>query len=285
MEYNIGSIGVFCQYRFFPAYSFCGKENLHKCLGILQKGYKNMMDVYICESVPEEREMVERYVKAAVLIQEYDMEIKAVTANPQEVINQLKTSKNSGVYFLDLDAEDSSNGLLLAKEIREYDPRGFVIFMTSHPEISYLTFQYKLEVLDFIKKNEPQQLQSRINACLDNVNKKHMHVTRGPGKTITIAVAGRKLTLEYDEIMFFETSANDHKIFVHTEYKRIEFFGKLKEIEREVGDDFIRCHRSYLVNKKNIKEFIYLDKAMIMKNGARCPVSCRMLKRVKGWVW
>ena len=43
-------------------------------------------------------------------------------------------------------------------------------------------------------------------------------------------------------------------LIVHMENKSIEFFGTMKEIEKEAGKDFIRCHRAYLVNKQNIKE-------------------------------
>lgn len=83
---------------------------------------------------------------------------------------------------------------------------------------------------------------------------------------------------------FFETSVNEHRIIVHTIDKNIEFFGKMKEIEKEVGEDFIRCHRAYLVNKKNVKEVNYSDKIIIMKNLTSCPVSSRMLGKVKRYM-
>jgi len=81
--------------------------------------------------------------------------------------------------------------------------------------------------------------------------------------------------------MFFETSVNEHKLYVHTANKSIEFFGKIKDIEAQAGDGFVRCHRSYLLNKKNIEEVDYAKKVIKMKNGAECPIAVRMLKRVK----
>ena len=58
----------------------------------------------------------------------------------------------------------------------------------------------------------------------------------------------------------------------------------MKDIEDEVGEDFIRCHRAYLVNKKNIEEVLYADKLIIMKNGAECPISHRLLGQVKSQI-
>ncbi|MGN0426323.1 MAG: LytR/AlgR family response regulator transcription factor [Agathobacter sp.] len=240
-----------------------------------------MIDVYVCEDIQEQREAIARYINSAIMIQEYDMKLLLATDSPEMVIERLKRTKNVGIYFLDIDLHTSKNGLMLAKEIREYDPRGFIVFITSHSEMSFLTFQYKVEALDFILKDEPQQLQQRICECLEHVKQKYSSITRGSGKTITITRGGRKLTLEYDDIMFFETSVNEHKLIAHTENKSIEFFGKLQDIEDEVGEEFIRCHRSYLINKKNVKEVNYTDKYIVMRNQARCPISHRMLRQVK----
>jgi len=240
-----------------------------------------MIEVYVCEDDKEQREWIARYVQGAILIHEYDMEIKKITGDPKEVINQVELSGNTGLYFLDIDLRLDKNGLMLAQEIREYDPRGFIVFITSHSEMSYMTFQYKVEALDFILKDEPKQLQNRICDCMEHVNKKYMKISRGAGKTYTLTRGERTLTLEYDDIMFFETSVNEHKIIVHAESKSMEFFGKIIEIQEEVGKDFIRCHRGYLVNKKNIKEVVYTDKNIIMKNNATCPISYRMLRHVK----
>lgn len=241
-----------------------------------------MVDVYICEDASEERTMFTHYVEATILIQEYDMKVRISTGRPREIIEQLKISKNTGVYFLDIDYGTEKDGLLLAAEIREYDPRGYIIFITSQCEIAFLTFQYKVEALDFILKGHPQQLQNRIDECLEYVNKRCMQNTRGAGKTFTVSKGGRILALKYEDIMFFETSSNEHKLVVHLENNTIEFFGKMKDIEMEVGEEFIRCHRAYLVNKNNIKEVIYADKLIIMKNQAECPISYRMLGKVKG---
>lgn len=243
-----------------------------------------MIDIYICEDIKEHRDNIAHCVEEALTFREYDMRLVISTDKPEVIIEQLKKTKNTGLYFLDIDLKSDKNGIELAKEIREYDPRGFIAFITSHSEMSYMTFQYKVEALDFILKNEWEKMRNQICECIDNVNNKYMKISRGSEKTITISRAGRKITLVYSDIMFFETSANEHKLVVHTANKTMEFFGKMKDIEDEVGDDFIRCHRAYLVNRKNIKEVIYDDKLIVMKNQAKCPISHRMLRLVKSKV-
>lgn len=240
-----------------------------------------MIDVYICEDVQKQRERIIYYVETTIMIEEYDMELKLATDDVDAFLQAVKESKNTGLYFLDIDLGNGKNGLLLAKEIRKYDPRGFIVFVTSHSEMSLLTFQYKVEALDFIVKDEPQNVQHHIGECIEKAVQRSENISRGGEKTITILRGGRKITLKQNEVMFFETSVNEHKLVVHTRQKTIEFFGKIKDIEQEVGDEFLRCHRSYLINKKNVAEVDYGNKIIHMKNGSECPISNRMLSQVK----
>lgn len=240
-----------------------------------------MIDVYICEDELRQRQLIEKYVRAAIMINEYDMELKVTTDNPDQIVNQVRCSDQTGLYFLDIDLHRDKNGFTLAQEIREYDPRGFIVFITFHSEMSYMTFQYKVEALDFILKDDLYHLQQKIHDCMENVIKKYSSISKGAGKTYTIIGKGRKQTIKYEDIMFFETSSNEHKVIVHTKDSNIEFFGKMKDIEETVGKEFIRVHRAYLVNKRNIKEVAYANKNVTLKNGSICPVSYRMLKYVK----
>ena len=102
-----------------------------------------MIDIYICEDIQKQRERIAYYVETAIMIEEYDMELKLATDDAGAFLQAVKKSKNTGLYFLDIDLGSGKNGLELAREIREYDPRGFIVFVTSHSEMSLLTFQYR----------------------------------------------------------------------------------------------------------------------------------------------
>ena len=55
----------------------------------------------------------------------------------------------------DIQLEADINGIKLGSEIRKYDPIGNIIFVTSHSELTYLTFVYKVSAMDFIFKDDP----------------------------------------------------------------------------------------------------------------------------------
>ena len=51
--------------------------------------------------------------------------------------------------------------------------------------------------------------------------------------------------------------------------------------EKEVDERFYRWHRSFLVNKDNIKEIDFQKRMIYMVNGDECLISSRMMKGLK----
>ncbi len=221
-----------------------------------------MLDIYICEDNAKQLKIFLKYVKDTVLIEDLDMQLICASANP-------------GVFFLDIDLGSEMTGLMLAQEIRKLQPRCYIIFITSHSEMSLLTFQYKVEALDFIMKDFPDNIQRRIHDCLLNVNEKNLALESSQRKTIVISQGDRRITVDYDEILFFETSENIHKVILHAKKRVLEFNGHLKDIEEQLDYRFYRCHRSYIANTDNIKEVDFQKLMIYMINGEACMVSVR----------
>ena len=97
-------------------------------------------------------------------------------------------------------------------------------------------------------------------------------------KVYTIESGERKISIDYDDILFFETSSNIHKVILHAKERQIEFFSTIKELANDLGNDFVRCHRSFLVNKKSIKEVDTKNRIIYFTNGETCLMSTRMMK-------
>ena len=65
----------------------------------------------------------------------------------------------------------------------------------------------------------------------------------------------KEFCINFDEIYYFETSENIHKVILHAQNQILEFQAKLKEIEPELDKRFCRCHRSFIINTDiNLKE-------------------------------
>lgn len=240
-----------------------------------------MLKIYVCEDLAVQRNKIQQMIQDIILMENLDMELSCVSEKPYIILEKVKKSKDVGVYFLDIELGTEMSGLTLAQEIRKYDPRGFIIFITTHSEMSYMTFIYKLEAMDFILKDVADELGSRISECLIKASQRYASVNNKVQETFSVKVNGKIFTVNYRDILFFETSANAHKIILHCKNRQMEFLGKMQDIEKEVDERFYRCHRSFLVNRDNIKEIDLKQRVIYMVNGDECMLSARMMKGLR----
>ena len=91
-----------------------------------------MLNIFVCEDNHIQRRTIVQIIQNIVLIEELDMQLVFDTANPYELLKKVKTCQYTGIYFLDIDLSSNINGMKLAQEIRLFDPRGFIIFITAH---------------------------------------------------------------------------------------------------------------------------------------------------------
>ncbi len=239
-----------------------------------------MLDIFVCEDNAAQRRTVVQIILNIILIEELDMQLILDTENPYVLLEKVKSGQNTGIYFLDIDLGSNMNGMKLAQQIRLHDPRGFIIFITAHSELSYMTFQYRVEAMDFILKDNPAEAKVKLRECLLNAVERHTLQTNKTHKVYTLEVSGRKISVDYDDILFFETSGNIHKVVLHAKNRQIEFPGTLKELTGVLNSSFVRCHRTFLVNKNNIKEVDMKNRIIHFANGETCLMSTRMMKRL-----
>ena len=121
-----------------------------------------------------------------ILIEQLDMQLACASTTSGKILEQAKKSENTGVFFLDICLQSEMTGLILAQELRKIQPRCFIIFITSHSEMSILTFQYKVEALDFIIKDSSENIRKRIHECLMDINKKRVVEFTGHLKSVEV---------------------------------------------------------------------------------------------------
>ncbi len=241
-----------------------------------------MISIYICEDNLIQRSEINRHIENIIFDLDLDMSIILSSDKPRDIIDRLKDDAGFGIYFLDITLNAEINGLELAQEIRKYDRNGFIIFVTTHEEMSHLTFQYKVEALDYIVKND-ENLKSRLKECLISIKDKCSNTKMSKNKRSNcfhIDNKSKSIFLPHNEIKFFETSHKAHKVIVHTIQKQIEFYGNLGKIAETLDDRFLRCHKSIIVNKELIKEVDKTNRRIVFEDGDTCEVSFRLLNMV-----
>lgn len=235
------------------------------------------MNIVICEDDIVQLERVKKTIENYAMIEDNGMEIVLATTNPDEVLSFLEYDK-ADCYFLDIDLNHEVTGITLGSKIRENDPIANLVYITTHAEMSYLTFIYKLAALDFIIKDHPETLKDKLLSTLKEAHRRYLKIgEQDKIQKIQIKTMGRTHNIDFQNVYFFEASVGSHKIILHLENEHIEFYGRLKDYE-DLHDDFYRCHKSFIVNKNKIKNIDSNERIVFLHNGEVCYASARLIK-------
>lgn len=225
------------------------------------------------------RGLLDRYCRNVIVVAEADSYRGGLA-----VIKEF----NPQLVFLDIQMPDGS-GFRMLEEIDEINFE--IIFTTAFDQfaikaIKYSALDYLLKPIDpeelanALKKVEQKisklAVNQNIQVLLDNIKNKDAD----PHK-IVLSTSEKIHVIETDQILRCE-SDNYYTNFFLTDGKQILISKTLKENEEMLGGhNFIRPHKSHLVNVKYIKGYLRSDGGYIeMTDGSKIPVSRRKREKI-----
>ncbi|WP_267128109.1 response regulator [Erysipelothrix piscisicarius] len=135
------------------------------------------------------------------------MKVLCAADNPETILEIGAAENVRGLYFLDVDlGPDAMNGFELAKVIRERDPRGYLVFITTHDELLLETFKMRLEAMDYILKDDMSQVDIRIRHCIEETINRVIKEQMEIGEYYTIKIFDDLYHIPVSETLYFETS-------------------------------------------------------------------------------
>lgn len=237
-----------------------------------------MIQIYLCEDDKSQLQIWRRLISNAILINEWDMKIKTSATAPSTLLEQMDKQKpENAVYFLDIDFKSNMNGIELALEIRKYDPRAFIIFVTTHDEMALHTLNLKVEPLGFIVKDSPDFPQ-QIVECLENVYTKYQVPNNSITDVLSVRTERKIFIIPFDDIYFIEPSTQSHKIRLHKSHEILEFSSSLIDIRKKLDDRFVQCHKAFIANLNHIRRIDKGTYTVYFDNGSQCPCSVRLCR-------
>lgn len=167
-----------------------------------------MLSVIITEDDAYLREKMTRIVSNYLMMEDLDGQVVLTCETGEEAIEWLKENpQTTGIYFLDVDLGAGIDGFALASAIRKEDPLGKIIFVTSQKELAFLTFEYKIEALDYIVKTaDEEEMQKQVTYCLKLAFERQQSEQVKKGRFFQYKSDGGIKNIRMEDILFFETS-------------------------------------------------------------------------------
>lgn len=174
---------------------------------------------------------------------------------------QLLTSPlDQDLLFLDI-RMPGLDGMSLAKRLRTKGFGGILVFVTVLTE--YMPDAFEVDAADYLVKPIDED---RLERTLDRSLKR---LTKRPEPSLFIRTASWCRTVKLSQIYYCEVI--NRKIYLHTKEGTFDHYGRMKDLEQQLGDHFIKCHRSFLINPEHLSS--YAGGQVTLTDGSKVPVS------------
>jgi len=149
--------------------------------------------------------------------------------------------------FMDiaLGENGKNNGVDVAKRIKEEHPNINIVFHTSNVEYAEAIFDVEPLWL-LLKPASDERIKKVLYKLINAVE---------TNECITVRKVGAIIRIKSDDISYIESSGKYVKIYTNNDC--IATISQLDKIGAELNEMFVRCHKSYIVNIRKVKQFEY----------------------------
>ena len=193
---------------------------------------------------------------------------------------KLILDKNPQLVFMDIQLGDGT-GFDILDKLPQIDFQ--VIFITAYDEFAIKAFKYAAQ--DYLLKPlHPEDLQVAVKNTIASINQNNKfsnthqllaHLRKGTFDKLTIPTMSGFEFISLDHLIRIESDSSYSIFYIDGDKKYIST-KTLKEYEDILADNFIRVHRSHIVNLNYVKKYTSQNGGeILMNNGDKIPISRR----------
>lgn len=190
---------------------------------------------------------------------DYDAKIGLLTSDVDELLEYVDDNKTD-VLILDINLKSNQNGLEIASKIRKKNKDTYFIFTTAHLE--YAMMAYKFKTFDYLAKPvTTERLEETIVRLFEDIN--------GLPKRY-IKIDNKKTIIDENEVLYIKRDGM--KLIFHTKTRDYETYNSFNKVLPTLPDNFIRTHKSFIVNINRIVNLDPVNNLIYFDNDSTCEV-------------
>ena len=198
-----------------------------------------MLNFVICDDNASILNRLEKMLESIFINNNLSGQVGFSTTDPDKLINYIE--RNSiDVVILDIDLKSKLSGMDIANLIRKRNKKSYIIFTTAHLEYSMVAYKYK--TFDFLAKPiTTERLKETIIRLFDDISYSENNF---------IKLNNKYGYVNSNDILFIQKQGK--KAIFKTVQNDYELNSSFSTILNQLPSNFIRCHKSYIVNLNKI---------------------------------
>ncbi len=187
----------------------------------------------------------------------------------------LSNGREYDLLFLDIEmgsSDSGMDGMELARHIRGLDTcrQPIIVFVTGYEKYVYDAFD--VGAFQYLVKPVDEQ---KFAVVFSRAVRQILSEAEQGKKKLVIHHAGEGRAIPLDDIYYVESQNHNNVLYLKSGNKactgRLEYYGKIGDLEEELAGHFYRIHRGYLINLFHVEGY---DKTEVrMANGDRLLLS------------
>ena len=199
-----------------------------------------MLNFVLCDDNSNILSKLEKVLESIFLKHDFQAKILFASTEPTEILHFTKNN-SVDVLILDINLKHNISGLELAQEVRSFNKNLYIIFTTAHLE--YMMLAYKVKTFDYlVKPISYEKLEDTIIRLFNDIS-------ASSNKYLNI---NGKIFINQKNILYIKKDGM--KVIICTPSKNYSAYSSFNKLEHCLSDNFVRCHKSYIVNLNNISD-------------------------------
>lgn len=223
------------------------------------------MRIAICDDEALYREIIHERLLQDSICYDYEVEIWEYGSGT-ELLAAMEKGYHADVFFLDIQMPGDEDGIRVGRELRRRGEDGLIVYITGF--IDYVQTGYEVRAFRYLLKS---QIAESLPKVLGDIRRELS------GNSYFFQAGGESFRVDKRDILYLESRIRILRL-VTTE-REYSFYGSLEHAQRELGEAFLRCHRSFLVNMDRIQG--YSGSEIVLEGDFAIPISRSYGKAVK----
>lgn len=219
-----------------------------------------MLHFVLCDDNVQVLNRLEKTLETIFIKNDIDAQISFKATKSDEILNYIEDNAVD-VLILDINLKSSVSGCDVASMVRKKNKNVYIIFLTGHLEYALIAYKYK--TFDYLPKPvTDERLEETILRLIEDTKNIYNQFIRI-----------NNIIIKQDDIDYIKKDGM--KLVFCTATHEYETYSSFSKICSCLPDNFVRCHKSYIINVNNVTHFIPSDNLVMFSHSSFCPIGAK----------